>query len=63
MLLKPLVSHPLRSIPNYKNKVFPLRLHGDRRRGRSLDVLPLSSGFATESSWDSKWLVFAIGPR
>ena len=41
-----LAGHPLRFIPDYKNKVVPLRLHGDgmpAARGDSLEVLPLGS--------------------
>ena len=62
-----LAGHPLCSVPDYQNKVVPLRLHGDgvpvaKRRGRSLDVMSLSSmtGFRGGSTWDSKWLVFAM---
>ena len=41
-----LAGHPLCFIPDYKNKVVPLRLHGDgmpAARGDSLDVLSLGS--------------------
>ena len=62
-----LAGHPLRSFPDYKNMVVPLRLHGNgvptaQHRGHTLDILSLHSlvGFSSGSLWDSKGLVLAM---
>ena len=58
--------HPILRIPNYNNRVAPLRIHGDAvpigtAARRSLDVVSVSSLLAGDApTWDRKWMLSGI---
>ena len=61
-----LQGHPVRRLDNFRNRVIPIRLHGDgvpvgKAKGRSMDLLTINSLTGNlGSSWDRKLMLFAM---